>query len=112
ACHYPKRRPARLVPRGGRGGRFEGDSPTQSASLAFPRRAGQIGTVERSIEQRTQENLRCDAAFGVGHNSACLRQVWTNYACESQNQRQSDERFEQRKSRLPTAPVITVRSQR
>ena len=84
----------------------------QSARLAFTRSAAQTGTVEWSIEQRTQESLGRYAAVGIGHDAPCLRQVWANRTCESQNQRKRDERFKQRKSRLPVAPVFMARSRR
>jgi len=83
------------------------DAPFDRSSLAGASREGETNGLRWRIVFEPAA-----AALGVGHDAACLQQVWTNCACESQNQRQSDERFEQRKSRLPVAAVITVRSRR
>src|ERR1700744_2727962 len=68
ACHHPECRPVRLVLRADRGRGRSVDALMQSACLAFLRGAGRHGTVERGVEQRTQENLGRHAASGIGHD--------------------------------------------
>src|SRR5260370_20079308 len=110
ACDHPKCRPVRLVLRAERGCGCSVDAPMQSARFAFLRSAGRTGTVEWSIEQRAQKNLGRHAALGIGHDAACLRQVWADRACKNQKPPQSDERFKQRKSRLTLASFLMAPS--
>jgi len=73
--------------RGGSGDRLGGDTPSQSGCFAVPRDVGPAGTIEGRIEQRTQQNLRGDAAVGIGHDAARLRQVRTKHPCKGENYR-------------------------
>src|SRR5215472_9697188 len=84
AGHHPKCRPVRLVLRADRSRGFSVDAPMQSACLAFLRGARRTGTVEWGVEQRAQKNLGRHAASGIGHDAACLREVWADRACENQ----------------------------
>jgi hypothetical protein len=73
--------------RGDADNRLGGDTPSQSCRFAVPRDAGHTGTIEGSIEQGAQQNLRGDAAVGIGHDAARLGQVRTKHDCKSENHR-------------------------
>jgi hypothetical protein len=64
---------------------------------------GRSGTIEGRIEQGAQQNLRGNAAVGIGHDAARLSKVRTKHPCKSENHRQRYQGLKKAETRLPAA---------